>query len=103
LDQRVPLHRLLWRPPAAELEERLADCRDVLAVARVLEDTLISRQSAAAPIDEVVARVIVDLSGEQAGYADQPHLTRECQRLAGATPLVLAHTEQLNLSANGCN
>jgi AraC-like DNA-binding protein len=38
-----------------------------------------------------------------AGYADQAHLTNEAQRLAGATPAVLAATPNLSISTNGCN
>jgi AraC-like DNA-binding protein len=39
----------------------------------------------------------------QAGYADQAHLTNECQRLANTTPATLAHAERVSLSANGCD
>jgi AraC-like DNA-binding protein len=38
-----------------------------------------------------------------AGYADQAHLTNEAQRLASATPAVLAATPNLSISTNGCD
>jgi AraC-like DNA-binding protein len=41
----------------------------------------------AQPADAELARVALDL-----GYADQPHLTRECARLSGLPPAALART-----------
>lgn len=37
----------------------------------------------------------------RAGYADQPHLTNELQRLAGATPRQLMAHQTLNIASNG--
>jgi AraC-like DNA-binding protein len=44
-----------------------------------------------------------DLAGLawQAGYADQPHLTRECARLAGMTPAALAQARRAEAAAAG--
>jgi AraC-like DNA-binding protein len=39
----------------------------------------------------------------QAGYADQAHLSNECQRLASATPAALARRDRVALTANGCD
>jgi AraC-like DNA-binding protein len=44
-----------------------------------------------------------DLAGLawQAGYADQPHLTRECTRLTGLTPAALARARRAEAAAPG--
>jgi AraC-like DNA-binding protein len=44
-----------------------------------------------------------DLAGLawQAGYADQPHLTRECTRLTGLTPAALARARRAEATAAG--
>jgi AraC-like DNA-binding protein len=39
----------------------------------------------------------------QAGYADQAHLSNECQRLASITPAGLARGDRVRISANGCD